>query len=133
MAGIKDTAISSKQLAIGQTRDPKTQKANGKTKANKSKTRKTKTRKKKVPVSPILLTKPIEFPEVKGKTVEEVKLYLHDDDTSISIHFADKTHLNFSLEPRITVRTSLADLATGDWRGIKAWPVMMSESSYIDD
>ncbi len=49
------------------------------------------------------------------------------------IYFADKTHLNFALEPRLSVRAGLSDWQTGDGRGIKTWPVMMSESSYIDD
>ncbi len=148
MAGIKDTAVSTRRsarkpalgpwpLALGESKKakPKTKKTSRKTAESKHKkrTRKTKARGKKAAVSPVLLEKPIEFPQVKGKTVEEVKLYLHDDDTSISMYFADKTHLNFALEPRLTVRTSLADFTTGDWSGMKTWPAMMSESSYIDD
>lgn len=75
----------------------------------------------------------LSFPEVKGKTIEELKLYLRNDDTCLSIFFADKTLLHFDLEPRITVRTDLSDWKTHNWRPIKRWPVRTTETSWPDD
>lgn len=92
-------------------------------------TRKTKPPKKNPGLSRIQRNGPLEFPEVKGKVVEAVKLYLQDD-ASISIFFADKTQLCFDLEPGLTVRTDLSDWKTHNWRPIKRWPPVRSVSTW---
>jgi hypothetical protein len=48
-------------------------------------------------------------PEMKGKTIQAIKLYLEDDDTRLSFVFSDRTHLNLDLERGLTVRTDLSD------------------------
>ncbi len=91
-----------------------------------------KPRRKKLPVGLVRRNGPVEFPEVKGKTIEAVKLYLRDDDTSLSLIFSDKTHLWFDLEPGLTVRTELSDWKTQNWRPIKSWPPLHRASSRVD-
>jgi hypothetical protein len=92
-----------------------------------------KPRRKKPPIITIPPTRMVEFPEVKGKTIEAIKLYLETDDTSLSLVFADKTLLNFDLDPGLTVRTDLSDWKTGDYREIKSWPPLHRRSSWIED
>jgi hypothetical protein len=74
-----------------------------------------------------------EFPEVKGKTIVALKLYLEDDDTSISLAFDDKTHLYFDLEPGLTVRADLSDWKTHNWHPIKSWPPLHRRSSWVEE
>jgi hypothetical protein len=92
-----------------------------------------KPRRKKPPVITIPSTRMVEFPEVKGKTIEAIKLFLETDDTSLSLVFADKTHLSFDLEPGLTVRTDLSDWKTRNYRGIKTWPPLHRRSGWIED
>jgi len=40
----------------------------------------------------------------------------------------DKTALTFAIEPAFTLETEHADWKTGDWRPIKKWPLIHSES-----
>lgn len=87
---------------------------------------------KQSPLADIKRTGLLSFPEVKGKTIEELKLYLRNDDTCLSIFFADKTLLHFDLEPRITVRTDLSDWKTHNWRPIRRWPPMTTEATWED-
>ena len=94
---------------------------------------KKKTRRKKPPTVTLPPTRKYEFPQVKGKVIEAVKLYLEDDDTSLSLIFADKTHLWFDLEPGLTVRSEFSDWKTGNWRPIKSWPPRHRRSSWADE
>ncbi len=91
-----------------------------------------KPRRKRTPTVTIPPTRVVEFPEVKGKTIEELKLYLEVDDTSLSVLFSDKTHLYMDLEPGLTVRTDLSDWKTGNGRRIKAWPPLYRASFWAD-
>ncbi len=75
----------------------------------------------------------VEFPEVKGKTLEALKLYLENDDTSLSLAFSDKTHLYLDLEPGLTVRADLSDWKTHNWRPIKSWAPFERASSWVDE
>lgn len=76
---------------------------------------------------------PVEFPEVKGKTIEAIKFYGHVDDNSLSIVFSDKTQLNFDLEAGLTVRIDYSDWKTGDWRPIKCWPPLERDSFWLEE
>lgn len=53
------------------------------------------------------------FPEVKGKTIAELKLYLRNDDTCLSIFFADKTEGI----AEIAVIADIADIGRTKHRG----------------
>ena len=81
---------------------------------------------------PITVTLPpsrvAEFPEVKGKTIEELKLFLEVDDTTVALFFTDKTYLSFDLEPNLTVRADLSDWKTKNYRLIKKWRPMHRKS-----
>jgi hypothetical protein len=92
-----------------------------------------KPRRKRPPVIALPPTRMVEFPEVKGKTIEALKLYLETGDTSLSLVFADKTHLLFDLEPGLTVRTDLSDWKTRNYREIKTWPPLHRSSDWIED
>jgi hypothetical protein len=69
--------------------------------------------------------------EVKGKTVEFVEVFVAAEYSSINVRFADKTSLHFVVEPGFTLEPEYADLKTGDWRRIKKWPLIRSESHRI--
>ncbi len=92
----------------------------------------TKPRRKRTPTVTIPPTQVVEFPEVKGKTIDAVKLYLETDDTSLSLIFSDKTQLYLDLEPGLTVRSQLSDWKTGNGRPIKSWPPFHRVSSWLE-
>ena len=66
------------------------------------------------------------IPEVEGKTVESLELELHDDYMRIGLSFQDKTELRFDIHTGLMVFTGYGDWSTGDWQGIKEWPVFRS-------
>jgi hypothetical protein len=70
----------------------------------------------------------VQFPQVKGKTLEFVELWLESDDNHIELGFTDKTALHLDLEAGFSVGADFADWKTHNWRGIKAWPKMRSPS-----
>jgi hypothetical protein len=73
----------------------------------------------------------VDFPEVKGKTLEALQLSLDTDESGISLIFQDKTHLEFSIEPLFTVRTEYSDWKTHNWRKIRRWPPFSSTSAWM--
>jgi hypothetical protein len=71
----------------------------------------------------------LQFPQVKGKTVESVEI---DPDVEvISILFEDKTVLSFDLESRLVTFPELSNWKTGNWRGIKRWHPLRSKPSIV--
>jgi len=88
-------------------------------------------RRKTSPAVAIPQREKVDFPEVKGKTLESVQLSLGTDDSGVSLSFQDKTHLEFSIEPIYTVRTEYSNWNTGNGRRIKRWPVFRSESMWV--
>ncbi len=70
----------------------------------------------------------VEFPQMKGRTVEKGGLFTSADDHSIEIQFQDKTLLSFRFELGFTLSTDYLDSKTGDGRVIKRWPPIRSES-----
>ena len=71
----------------------------------------------------------LRFPEVKGKTVEQVEI--DPDVNAITILFQDKTVLSFNLDPLLVVFSELSDWKTGNWRGIKRWRPLQSRTSMM--
>lgn len=108
------------------------QSASSQRQKEKGKARRKPKPRKKSPPATIEYSDQLTFPEVKGKSIEELKLYLSADDTSLSILFADKTLLHFDLEPRITVRADLSDWKTHNWRRIKRWLPLTTETAWED-
>jgi hypothetical protein len=69
----------------------------------------------------------VKFPQVAGKTLEEVEFSTYAEDHSITLVFRDKTMLNFEIEPGFTMFASYADMKTGDLRPLKRWPPVRSK------
>jgi len=96
------------------------------------KTKKAKRRKRALTVT-LPPTRITEFPEVKGKTIDDLKLYLELDDTTLQLRFTDKTNLSFDLEPGLTVRTFLYDSSIENALPTKIWPVLQRASSWVKE
>ena len=68
------------------------------------------------------------FEEVKGKPVDLVEVFTAGEYHSIDVRFQDKTALHFVINPGFTLETEYADWKTGNWRSIKHWPLIHSET-----
>ena len=66
--------------------------------------------------------------EVKGKTVEFVEFFTTGGFHGLDIRFQDKTALHFKVEPCFTLEPEYADWKTGNWRPLKQWPLIRSQS-----
>ena len=66
--------------------------------------------------------------ELKGKHVDLVEVFTAGGYHSIDVRFQDKTALHFSIEPGFILETEYADWKSGDWRPIKRWPLIRSET-----
>jgi hypothetical protein len=69
--------------------------------------------------------------EVKGKLVDLVEVFTASDSHSINVRFQDKTTLRFAIDPGFIMETEYADWKTGNWRPIKRWPLIHSETHRI--
>jgi hypothetical protein len=70
--------------------------------------------------------------EVKGKPVDFVEVFTAGEYHSIDVRFQDKTSLHFVIDPGFILETEYADFKTGNWRPIKRWPLIRSETHRID-
>jgi len=68
------------------------------------------------------------FEEVKGKLVDLVEIFTAGESHSIEVRFQDKTALHFAIDPGFILETEYADWKTGNWRPIKRWPLIYSET-----
>ncbi len=68
------------------------------------------------------------FEEVKGKPVDFVEVFTAGEYHSIDVRFQDKTAIHFVIDPGFTLETEYADWKTGNWRPIKRWPLIHSET-----
>jgi hypothetical protein len=71
------------------------------------------------------------FEEVKGKLVDLVEIFTSGENHAIDVRFQDKTALHFVIDPGFTLETEYADWKTGNWRPIKRWPLIHSETHRI--
>jgi hypothetical protein len=71
----------------------------------------------------------LDFPEVKGKTVEQVEV--DPEANAITILFQDKTALSFDFDQFLVVFPELSDWQTGNWQGIKRWRPLYSRPSMV--
>lgn len=71
------------------------------------------------------------FEELKGKLVDLVEIFTAGESHSINVRFQDKTTLRFAIDPGFIMETEYADWKTGDWRPIKHWPLIHSETHRI--
>jgi hypothetical protein len=70
----------------------------------------------------------LRLPEVQGKTLEFVELWLEADDNHIELGFTDKTALHLDLEAGFRVYADYADWKTHNLRRIRKWPALRSQS-----
>ena len=68
------------------------------------------------------------FDEFKSKIVDFVEVFTAGEYHAIDVRFQDKTVLHFVIDPGFTLETEHADWKTGNWRPIKRWPLIHSES-----
>jgi hypothetical protein len=71
----------------------------------------------------------MKFPEVKGKIIQTIELFVSPDECIIDIGFQDKTSLSFDVEPCVVIMPVLADWKTGEYRPLKRWRTVHSRSS----
>jgi hypothetical protein len=71
------------------------------------------------------------FEEVKGKPVDFVEVFTAGEYHAIDVRFQDKTALHFVINPGFILETEYADWKTGNWRPIKSWPLIHSETHRI--
>lgn len=91
-----------------------------------TRSRKTRTRRKAVPYRQAL-----GIPEIKGKIIADVELFVSSDDYSIIVNFQDKTSLSFDVEPCVSVMPELSDWKTGEYKPLKRWRPIHSTSSRL--
>ncbi len=65
--------------------------------------------------------------EVQGKTVDYAELWMDNDRPSVTLWFQDKTCLDFSFEPGLSVQTDYFDWKSGEQRVLKRWPAVRSD------
>jgi hypothetical protein len=71
--------------------------------------------------------------EMKGKPVECVEIFTASEHHAINVLFQDKTTLHFTIDPCFLLDIEYADQKTGDdWRRIKRWPLIRSETHRIE-
>ena len=71
------------------------------------------------------------FEEIKGKPVDFVEVFTAGEYHAIDVRFQDKTALHFVIDPGFILETEYADWKTGNWRPIKRWPLIHSETHRI--
>jgi hypothetical protein len=69
--------------------------------------------------------------EVKGKPVDFVEVFTSGENHATDVRFQDKTALHFVIDPGFTLETEYADWKTENWRPIKRWPLIHSETHRI--
>jgi len=69
----------------------------------------------------------VEFPQMKGRTVERIRFYSSSDENTIAIRFRNRTQLTFSIEPALVLRSDLLKMHRWDTETIKEWPPIHSE------
>jgi hypothetical protein len=68
------------------------------------------------------------FEEFKGKPVEHVEVFTAGEYHSINVRFQDKTAMQFVIDPGFTLEAEYSDWKTGNWRPIKSWPLIRSQT-----
>jgi hypothetical protein len=64
---------------------------------------------------------PIAFSEMKGRTVEQIEVWLSSDYHCVSIRFQDKTDFTVEIDTRLILNAVHSDWKTGNQRVLKRW------------
>jgi len=70
----------------------------------------------------------VDFPQVKGKTIERIHLYTSTDYHCITIDFKDQTCLNLAIEPSFTINAELQQLKKGNIEVVAEWPPIHAQT-----
>ena len=68
----------------------------------------------------------VEFPQLKGRTVQTVRFYSSPDENTVSIRFRDQTVLSLYFEPALVLRSDLIKTNRWDAETLKEWPAIHS-------
>jgi hypothetical protein len=71
------------------------------------------------------------FAEAKGKQLDYIEFFTMGEFHCLDVAFEDKTAMQFVIEPTFTLETDYADWKTGDWRPLKKWPLIHSQTNRI--
>jgi hypothetical protein len=69
----------------------------------------------------------VQFPEVRGLTVEKVALSTDSDFPCVSIRFQDNTDLTVVIDPWLTFQVDYSRWKAGNQKVLKRWPVFRSD------
>jgi hypothetical protein len=69
----------------------------------------------------------VEFPEVRGRTVEKIELSTDSDFPCVSIRFQDNTNLTVVIDPWLTFRADYSRWKDGEQKVLKRGPVFRSD------
>jgi hypothetical protein len=69
----------------------------------------------------------VQFPDVRGLTVEKVVLSTASDFPCVSIRFTDNTDLTVVIDPWLTFRADYSRWKAGNQKVLKRWPVFRSD------
>jgi len=69
----------------------------------------------------------VQFPEVRGLTVEKVVLSTDSDFPCVSIRFQDNTDLSVLIDPWLTFQVDYSRWKAGNQKILKRWPVFRSD------
>jgi hypothetical protein len=69
----------------------------------------------------------VQFPEVRGLTVEKVALSTDSDFPCVSIRFQDNTDLTVVIDPWLTFQVDYSRWKAGNQKILKRWPVFRSD------
>jgi hypothetical protein len=68
----------------------------------------------------------VEFPQMKGRTIQTVRFYSSPEENTVSIRFRDQTVLSLYFEPGLVLRSDLIKANRWDAETLKAWPPIHS-------
>jgi hypothetical protein len=71
----------------------------------------------------------VEIDGAIGKTVEKITVTNESDFRVITIRFADRTAIHFTLHPRIEVEPEVVDWTTGDGEALKEYPTIYEHNN----
>jgi hypothetical protein len=69
----------------------------------------------------------VNFPQARGRTVEEVELSLDSDYHCVAIRFKDNTDLTVVIDPALTFQATYSEWKAGNQKVLKRWPVVRSQ------
>jgi hypothetical protein len=71
----------------------------------------------------------VEIDGAIGKTVEKITVTNESYFRVITIRFADRTAIHFTIHPRIEVEPELVDWTTGDCEALKEYPTISEHNN----